>query len=280
MRLSFLFIFSFIALYAFLLTTAHAKDSGIKKAIIVKQDTILDTEDFHENKLTKTSVRVLKGKRNSIMIPVTSWKDLPFKTVKRQALDYSCGSAAVSTLLTHIYDNRTSEGSVFKAMFKAGNQKKIRKEGFSLLDMSNYLNKKGFNAVGYKVSLKAIEKTEAPFIALINNDGYNHFVVVKSIKGPYVLVGDPSKGNIIYKRTKFKKIWNGIALLITNHAIEARSIFHNKQEWSYARSLARPNEGNEIGVDRAALSPIPWQVAPSGFDILRTPLTAATSALR
>lgn len=246
--------------------------------IILQQETIV--ENFPEQEVGNASVRVFSGKRKTINVPVKSWRDIPFQTVKRQALDYSCGSAAVSTLLTYVYDHKTSEGDIFKAMFKAGNQEKIKKEGFSLLDMSNFLNKKGFKAIGYRVKLDVIESKKVPFIALINNKGYNHFVVVKSISGPYVLVGDPSKGNKIFKRAAFNKMWNGIALIVTNHAKKARSHFKNKKEWTYARALALPSEGNQMGVDRAALTPIPWQVAPSGIDVLNTALTSTTSVFQ
>lgn len=240
--------------------------------LVVQEDTIIE---FPEQEMTLSSTSVGNGEREMVDVPVISWSDMPFQTVKKQALDYSCGSAAVSTLLSYVYGQKTSEGDVFKAMFDAGDKNKIRTEGFSLLDMSQYLNKKGFKAVGYKVDLDVIEKKEAPFIALVNNDGYNHFVVVKSIKGPLVLVGDPSKGNVVYKREDFASMWNGIALVVVNHARKAREVFSSEAEWTYAHARAMPALGHSADDLLPALAPLQWQIAPATTDILSASLSAA-----
>jgi len=245
--------------------------------IVVHQESVV--ENFQEQDIGPSLTEAGNGKRDVLDIPVISWRDLPFQTVKRQALDYSCGSAAVSTLLTFVYGVDTSEGSVFKAMFEAGDKNKIRREGFSLLDMSTYLNNRGYKSAGYKIDLPSIEKKQVPFIALINNDGYNHFVVVKSIEGPYVLVGDPNKGNVIYTREAFTKIWNGISLVVTDHASVARAVFGDPTEWRFAHPLAMQAEADYPGIGSSALPPMQWQIAPASSDMLSA-VTNVTSSLR
>ena len=222
---------------------------------------------------------VANGAHETLSVGVISWRDLPFQTVKRQTFDYSCGSAAVATLLTYVYGERTTEDTVFKTMFEGGNKDKIRREGFSLLDMSNYLNGRGYKAVGYKLGFDAIEKGRVPFIALINNEGYNHFVVVKSLGGGYVLVGDPNKGNTIYSRDDFAHVWNGIALVITNHASKARTIFVDAREWRYAHPKAIPSRGETPGLDSPGMTFSSWQIAPVGFDMLTTINNVTTAAV-
>src|SRR5690606_40798166 len=54
-------------------------------------------------------------------------------------LDFSCGSAATATLLTYQYGHPVTELEVFRQMYAQGDQARIRKEGFSLLDMRRYL---------------------------------------------------------------------------------------------------------------------------------------------
>lgn len=225
-------------------------------------------DKFPEHESMSSSTAVANGERETLDVQVVSWRDMPFQTVKKQALDYSCGSAAVSTLLTHVYGAKTSEGSIFKAMFDAGDKERIRREGFSLLDMSNYLNDRGYKTKGYKVKLDAIEKNKVPFIALVNDNGYNHFVVVKSIKGPRVLVGDPNKGNVIHHRQVFEKMWNGIALLVVNYAGKGREIFENDKEWRLARMVVNPSEADFPGIDSLVLPPTQWQIAPVETNIL------------
>lgn len=259
---------------------AHAADGATgavaDDVVVAQQQEISVVEAFPEQELASSWAPAGNGERETLDVPVISWRDLPFQTVKRQALDYSCGSAAVSTLLTYVYGSKTSEANVFKAMFKAGDQKKIRREGFSLLDMSTYLKERGFNAVGYKITLDVIEKQKIPFIALINESGYNHFVVVKSIRGPRILVGDPNKGHVLFERAAFAKMWNGIALLIKNHARVARGVFDNPVEWTYAHSSVNPSHANYPGIDGTVLAPIQWQMAPTTTDIM-APVAAVIS---
>jgi predicted double-glycine peptidase len=232
----------------------------------VNQEIVFDK--FPEQEMALSSTNVVNGERETLDVPVVSWRDMPFQTVKKQALDYSCGSAALSTLLTHVYGDKTSEGAIFKAMFDQGDQVRIRKEGFSLLDMSKYLNAKGYKAVGYKVGLDSLAKSKAPFVALINDNGYNHFVVVKSIKGPHILVGDPNKGNVIHERSRFEKIWNGIALVVVNNAQKGRKIFENDKEWRLARVVVDPSNADYPGIDGNVLPSHQWQISPMTTDLL------------
>lgn len=248
-----------------LLNVINTNDAAASEDVVKRQD---ESDNFSEQDSPTSIAEVVNGERESLSVPVISWRDLPFQTVKRQALDYSCGSAAVSTLLSYVYGLKTTEGKVFKSMFEAGNKVKIKREGFSLLDMRNYLNSRGFPSVGYKVKLDVMEKNKIPFIALINHDGYSHFVVVKSINGPVVLVGDPNKGNAIYTREEFEGIWSGVSLVVTNNAKKARQMFSDEKEWGYARPRALPELGEHAGIDSTALPFNNWQVAPARTDML------------
>lgn len=235
-----------------------------------------DKTDDHANAVASVS----NGTNETIDVSVTSWVDLPFQTVTRQAYDYSCGSAAIATLLTYIYGDTTPEETVFREMFNQGDQEKIKREGFSLLDMRNYLSRRGYKATGYKLAFTSIQKYKVPFIALVNNEGYHHFVVVKSAGNGAVLVGDPAKGNVIYSSDDFAALWNGLALVVTNHASSARTAFARADEWTYAHPRAMPRE--EItSLDLGASSlPYPnWQIAPTNIDILSSVAKAATSVV-
>ncbi|MDR3424179.1 MAG: C39 family peptidase [Alphaproteobacteria bacterium] len=220
------------------------------------------------DKTQDSEVVVDNGQRGeTVDVGVISWRDLPFQTVKHQAYDYSCGSAAVATLVTYTYGMPTTEADVFKQMFARGNQNKIRREGFSMLDMSNYLNSRGLDAKGVRITEDKIKKYKVPFIALVNNKGYNHFVVVKTLAGDRVLVGDPNTGNTEYSLQDFARIWNGLALIVTNDAIKAREAYNNRKEWRFARAHAPLRNGNDTGAETADL-PVSWQIAPTGPDIL------------
>ena len=100
-------------------------------------------------------------------VPVFSMKEQRFQKTIHQQYDFSCGSAALATLLTHHYNYPVSEQEVFREMFARGDQAKIKKEGFSLLDIKNYLATRGFEADGYVAELDKLSVAGIPAIALV-----------------------------------------------------------------------------------------------------------------
>ncbi|MEG8040037.1 C39 family peptidase [Sphingomonas sp. LR60] len=159
-------------------------------------------------------------------LPVTSLIGRRFETVVRQQYDFSCGSAALATLLRFHYDDPQNEQSVFLGMFRDGDQAQIRRLGFSLLDMKRYLAARGIAADGFKVSIDQIAKARVPGIALIDFDGYRHFVVVKGIDDQTLLLGDPSLGLRRETIGRFAKQWNGVFFVISGRDAVGQSHFN------------------------------------------------------
>lgn len=147
-------------------------------------------------------------------VAVTSYRDMPFRTVVRQQYDCSCGSAAVATLLRFHFARDVGEAEVFKAMYAHGDQEKIRKVGFSLLDLKRYIESQGLKADGFRISLEQLERSSAPVITVITVNNYRHFVVVKGAQNGEILVGDPALGLRKYSRNAFAKVWNGVVLAV------------------------------------------------------------------
>lgn len=157
-------------------------------------------------------------------VPVTSLKEARSRTTVFQQHDFSCGSAAVATLLTFHYGHRVTEQEVFRAMFEKGDQAKIRKEGFSLLDMKNFLASRGYQANGFKEPLAKLERNGLPAIVLIQDNGYRHFVVVKGVKEGRVLLGDPAVGLRAMSIPDFEAKWpNRILFVVLNNTKQARA---------------------------------------------------------
>lgn len=161
-----------------------------------------------------------------------SFADMRFVNVIRQKFDFSCGSAALATLLTHSYDRPTTEMEALEAMYEVGDKDKIHKEGFSLLDMKNYLTSIGLKAEGFQESLDKLRKVGIPAIVLINRNGYMHFVVVKGVTDDKVLIGDPALGLQAYDRSVFEPMWNNILFVIMDDKQIARSHFNDRNLWA------------------------------------------------
>ncbi|MEQ1809223.1 MAG: C39 family peptidase [Terricaulis sp.] len=168
----------------------------------------------------------------SFTVQVVSWRDIPFRTVVRQQYDYSCGSAAVATLLRFHYGLQVNESEVFQSMYAGGDQARIRSVGFSMLDMRSYLQSRGFQADGLRLSLDRLASLQTPAIALITHNNYRHFVVVKGISADRVLVGDPTFGLQSFTRAEFEAVWNGVVLAVRQTPVGWPAPAYNRaEEW-------------------------------------------------
>ena len=174
--------------------------------------------------------------------------DWAFRRTVHQQYDFSCGSAALATLLTYQYGRPTTETAVFRSMYAVGNQAQIRVEGFSLLDMKRYLQSLGYVADGVRVPLSTLIRIGIPAIALITDHGYRHFVVVKGANAYRVVLGDPALGRRVMSRKAFARVRVGnLFFVIRNDLNIAR--FNLPADW---RSVTPPPLF--LGVDRHSLA--------------------------
>lgn len=163
-------------------------------------------------------------------VPVASIKDLRFRNTLRQQYDFSCGSAALATLLTYHYAYPVSEQDVFREMYERGDKAKIRRDGFSLLDMKNYLDAHGYRADGFQADIEQLVAAGIPAIALIKEHGYHHFVVVKGLRSGRVLIGDPSAGSRAMPVPQFKAVWVSRILFVIHNRLELAT-FNADADW-------------------------------------------------
>ena len=201
----------------------------------------------------------------NLRVPIESMAERKSGRVVRQQFDFSCGSAALATLLTYHYDLETTETDAFQSMWEVGDQDRIRKLGFSLLEMKNYLNKLNLLADGFQLSLPRIQEIGVPGIALIDVRGYRHFVVIKGITDQTVLLGDPSAGLISMPRDVFEERWDGIILFIRSNVSQGKASFNQYADWQYA-----PTAPHDRALDGESLQSISInQTRPSfsGFTI-------------
>jgi predicted double-glycine peptidase len=181
-------------------------------------------------------------------VPVASMKEIKFQATLRQQYDFSCGSAAVATLLTHHYGRPVSEQLVFEHMYARGDQQKIRKEGFSLLDMKRFLGALGYTADGFKLPLQKLIDARLPAIVLVAEKGYHHFVVIKGVAGGRILVGDPASGTRALTREAFEEVWTN-KLLFVIHGSKQAPAFNRAADWRAAPAAPLASGINRDGMD-------------------------------
>lgn len=191
-------------------------------------------------------------------VRVTTMRDIPFRTVVRQQYDYSCGSAALATLLSHHYGVKVSEAQVFEAMYATGDKAKIQQVGFSLLDMKRYLDSRGMASDGFRATVRQLESAKAPALAVISVGAYRHFVVIKGVRNGKVLVGDPARGLMTYSEAEFVKVWNGIIFAIHETAGVRTAAYNREEEWRpwAVAPLGEPLSAGSLGSFTRELPPL------------------------
>lgn len=210
-----------------------------------------------------SQVRLSRESGGNYEIAVMSWWEIPFRSVVRQQFDFSCGSAAVATLLTYHYDRPTPERAAFAHMWEKGDQALIRKVGFSMFDMKAYLASLGYKAEGYRLGMGKLPMLTRPAIALIDLNGFKHFVVVKGLRGDRVLVGDPMRGLSEYSRDDFAKIWNGIVLVIVAEDEGKDPAFNLANDWGPWSTAPLEDGAMRIAADDFATHlPPSYQLSP------------------
>lgn len=166
---------------------------------------------------------------------VKSWKELRREGVILQELDYSCGAAAMSTLLTHHFRDPVNEGEVIGFIFihgqtpEEGLKKYFQRQGFSLLDLKRFAEFRGYKVAGYREMdfsdlLEFLEKDRLPVLVPINTFGYSHFVIVRGIEGNRVYLADPAFGKTTMTIARFASVWvDGIGLIVHRGQLARRN---------------------------------------------------------
>ncbi|ENX13607.1 MULTISPECIES: putative pilus system C39 family peptidase FilB [Acinetobacter] len=149
-----------------------------------------------------------------------------FQGIVRQAYDYSCGSAALTTLLNGYVGTQLDEQQVMSGLMKFGETDKIvERRSFSLLDMKRFVSALGLESGGYRGEFKDLVNQDQPAIVPISYAGFKHFVVYKGYKNGRVYVADPALGNISFEERRFQDIWENNTLFLINVPEQYRKNF-------------------------------------------------------
>ena len=142
---------------------------------------------------------------------------LKFKNIVHQAYDYSCGSAALVTVINSYLGIDVSERDAMEGMMAHGEREKIvARRGFSLLDMKRYLATLGAEGSGFRAEMSDLEQLKVPAVVPIDYAGFKHFVVFRGIRDGKVFIADPAMGNIVFSMAEFAELWDKNTLFLIN----------------------------------------------------------------
>jgi predicted double-glycine peptidase len=149
-----------------------------------------------------------------VVKPMRTLRDLRYRELLRQRYDFSCGSAALASLLHYGYGLDVDEPALIEKMMVGVDPREVVRNGFSMLDMKRYVESIGLRAHGFRIDADALYRLQMPVIALLDLRGYRHFVVVKGAAGGRVFVADPALGHRVMPEAEFVRGWNGIVLAV------------------------------------------------------------------
>ncbi|MCD6259819.1 MAG: C39 family peptidase [Helicobacteraceae bacterium] len=157
----------------------------------------------------------IQEKEFTLHNPIRSWIEFKNDKLTRQRYDYSCGSAALSTLLSYYYDANVSELMILESVLEAKGIKEEPSElenqkglnGLSFYELSQYASAQGFKAIGIALSMQELKKLQIPAIVFVKIRKQEHFTVLKKMDERYAYLADPSFGNIRVNHAKFEEMF-------------------------------------------------------------------------
>ena len=167
---------------------------------------------------------------------------------------YTCGAAAVATLLTYYYGDSATEGEILKvAIEETKKSGKDPLKGLTALSLKRALEKRGYRVKAYRVNLEQLadyfRRGGLPVVGHVTKPELHFLVIAGIVDPPYggpsqALLADPSWGRRIVPLEALvtEKGFSGVILLaIPKTKAQLKEVkARQAQELAWARSeLAR-----------------------------------------
>lgn len=148
---------------------------------------------------------------------VWSWKELKQRNVVMQKRDFSCGAAALATVVKYYWGDDVTEEKFLKALDGLLTLEEVRdrvENGLALTDLKKAADKAGYDASIGRLSFTKLAEAKVPLVVGITVKGYDHFVVFRGTDGCYAYLADPIRGNIREPVGIFQCQWQENAVLV------------------------------------------------------------------
>ncbi len=133
-----------------------------------------------------------------------------------QKRDYSCGAAALATLVQYYWEDELTEDQILHELDVMLTREEIvdrLKNGLSLTDLRRVAVRFDYQASIGKLEFNKLAEAKVPLVIGIEIRDYKHFVVFRGTDGKYVYVADPARGNVRIPVWKFVESWQENAVL-------------------------------------------------------------------
>lgn len=155
------------------------------------------------------------------------WKSLRDQDVVRQERDFSCGLAALATLLTYYFERPVSEAKLLARLdipdagaladtiaartvhaAERARLQTLQEKGVSLAILAGLARDHGLHAQGVRLRPDDLARLSMPAIAYIEPGGEPHFTLIRGVDSRgSVQVADPAWGNRRFSGPDFARLF-------------------------------------------------------------------------
>lgn len=148
---------------------------------------------------------------------VWSWQEIKQRHIVMQQRDFSCGAAALATVIRYYWGDPATEEVFLRDLVQMLTVEELaerERNGLTLTDLKDLAVRYGYQAAMGKVSFDELTKSRIPLVVGIVTNDYDHFVVFRGWDGEWVYLADPTRGNIRVPTWQFVEEWQENAILL------------------------------------------------------------------
>jgi len=146
-----------------------------------------------------------------------SYQTLKYAHTVRQERDFTCGSAALATILKFHYDMPVTEDMIVDMILKRYTPEEFKqkaKVGLSFEDLIFAAETLGFKAQAATIPISEVAKLNGPIIVQLEIRENDHFTVLRKKVGDVAYLSDPIQGAMTLDPDEFKKKFKGPVLAV------------------------------------------------------------------
>ena len=159
----------------------------------------------------------IRDARRTFQSPARHWKGIRERNIVMQQTDYSCGAAALATIVRFYWGDDVDEPFFLRAILATLTRQELQdriENGLSMTDLRKVAVMRGYAASLGKQELAKMAELRVPVIVRIKSDGHEHFVVYRGMAEDRVFLADPIRGNIRLPIEEFARQWPDRVLLV------------------------------------------------------------------
>jgi uncharacterized protein len=163
----------------------------------------------HQGNPEESQAPVRDESRN-FEVYIKNARQLRNENIVMQQRDFSCGAAAVATIVNHFWDDQATETGLLIALAMTLTEEELKdrvENGLTLTDLKRVCERFGYQAVLGRLTLDKLAESKIPLLVGITVNDYDHFVVIRGADDRYVYLADPAVGRQRVPLAEFAKQW-------------------------------------------------------------------------